>query len=228
MKARVADIFRSIQGEGPYTGRDTLFVRFAGCNIGTCRYCDTDFKSYREMDVREVLSEAGRLSGAAGPRMASVTGGEPLMQDGFLKALLPELRRRDMRLLLETNGTLPERLSGIRDMVDVVSMDIKLPGSVGGVELWEEHRRFLAACAGKEVYVKLVVDERSDEREFRTAIGLLGDAGPSVPLFLQPAVNGTEGVGISLAALDRFYKVARSYVRSVTVSTQMHKVVGVA
>lgn len=34
-RARISEVFLSIEGEGPYTGRPTLFVRFFGCNF-TC------------------------------------------------------------------------------------------------------------------------------------------------------------------------------------------------
>ena len=37
---KVAEIFESINGEGPLAGQRALFVRFAGCNI-SCSYCDT-------------------------------------------------------------------------------------------------------------------------------------------------------------------------------------------
>ncbi len=39
-RARIAEIFRSFQGEGLLLGKRQVFVRLAGCTID-CRYCDT-------------------------------------------------------------------------------------------------------------------------------------------------------------------------------------------
>src|SRR5438046_10053865 len=35
-------IFRTIQGEGPRLGRNTCFIRLAGCNLA-CSWCDTAY-----------------------------------------------------------------------------------------------------------------------------------------------------------------------------------------
>ena len=50
---RVKEIFLTKQGEGYHTGRDSVFVRFSGCNLWSglekdrdnaiCNWCDTDF-----------------------------------------------------------------------------------------------------------------------------------------------------------------------------------------
>ena len=50
---RVKEIFLTKQGEGYHTGRDSVFIRFSGCNLWSglekdrdnaiCNWCDTDF-----------------------------------------------------------------------------------------------------------------------------------------------------------------------------------------
>jgi pyruvate-formate lyase-activating enzyme len=61
----------------------------------------------------------------------SVTGGEPLEQVAFVEGILLELKGA-YKILLETNGTLAEPFKRVKDLVDIVSMDIKLP-SVSGM-----------------------------------------------------------------------------------------------
>ena len=41
-KAKIKEIFSSIQGEGEYIGCKQIFIRFCACNLN-CAYCDTDF-----------------------------------------------------------------------------------------------------------------------------------------------------------------------------------------
>ena len=61
---RIAEIFRSIQGEGRLTGTESVFVRTSGCNL-RCRYCDTPYASWtpegEDLSVDEILARVERL-----------------------------------------------------------------------------------------------------------------------------------------------------------------------
>src|SRR5271157_4199795 len=63
---RIAEIFRSLQGEGRLTGVESVFVRFSGCNL-RCRYCDTRYASWEpegeELSLEEVLARLAALAG---------------------------------------------------------------------------------------------------------------------------------------------------------------------
>ena len=105
------EIFDSLQGEGYWTGIPMTFVRLAGCNapelgLDCARWCDTrgswDRTTGDEMDVLEILRRV-RL-----PRLC-LTGGEPLLQVDGVAELVAEAHRRDIRVHLETNGTLDPR-----------------------------------------------------------------------------------------------------------------------
>ena len=53
---QVQEIFPTVQGEGPNTGVPSVFVRLGGCNLA-CDFCDTEFESFSEMSVDEILHE---------------------------------------------------------------------------------------------------------------------------------------------------------------------------
>ena len=122
----VSESFVSIQGESTYSGLSCFFVRLTGCNL-RCNYCDTEYaySGGTEIDVAELL-QAWLDSGAM---IAEITGGEPLLQDGFT-ALAKVLRDSSERpVLVETNGS--QNIELIPEGVIAV-VDVKSPGSGEG------------------------------------------------------------------------------------------------
>ncbi|HVP56969.1 MAG TPA: hypothetical protein VMU02_02640, partial [bacterium] len=153
------------------------------------------------------------------------TGGEPLLQEGFIQAAGPGLREMGYRLHLETNGSLPDALAPVKDIVDFISMDVKLPSTQGGRSLAAEHQRFLEALGGKPAAVKIVVTADAGLDEVAEAARLVGTINPWLPVFLQPAFEGAHpavDAGRLLAALA----AARRFVGDARLSLQMHKVLG--
>jgi 7-carboxy-7-deazaguanine synthase len=96
-RMRVAEIFYSIQGEGPAMGRPATFVRLAGCNL-QCEGCDTVFGTWRDLSLEDILEEI------AGERVV-VTGGEPTLQMEELSKLIDLLHNEGKEIHIETNGT---------------------------------------------------------------------------------------------------------------------------
>lgn len=97
---RINDIFYSLQGEGYNAGRAAAFIRFAGCNL-RCRFCDTAFTAYKEMDDGDILQAILPYP----TRFVVITGGEPTLQ--LDDALTELLHSHGYTIALETNGTHP-------------------------------------------------------------------------------------------------------------------------
>ena len=125
MKYLVNEIYYTIHGEGVRYGIPHVFVRLANCNL-TCKFCDTEYESYREMSATEILEEAFVLTSGEPPatdaklkgqrkggaplpyepcRNVLFCGGEPLMQ--LDDQLVDTFKRHGWFIALETNGTLP-------------------------------------------------------------------------------------------------------------------------
>jgi organic radical activating enzyme len=160
------------------------------------------------------------------PDTVVMTGGEPLLQEGALARLAGGLRMRGCSVHLETNGTLAAGLESVKPVLDFVSMDIKIPSMLGGVDLSEQHAEFLEAMEGMEGCVKIVVSDEVADTEMERAAGLIADANPAIPVFLQPAFKGSQP-GISAERLARLQTMLAVRLQTVRVSVQIHKILGV-
>lgn len=96
----VFNIFKTIQGEGPYAGRPAIFIRLAGCNL-QCPGCDTDYTTHRKtMTPETLLSRVNQFSPR--PVLIVITGGEPFRQNISVFARLAV--HADYLVQVETNG----------------------------------------------------------------------------------------------------------------------------
>ncbi len=99
----VQEIFPTVQGEGPYAGWPSVFIRLGGCNLA-CPFCDTEFESFRERSVADIVAEVRDLAVAPTLPLIVLTGGEPLRQP--LRPLTDALLQENYAIQVETNGTL--------------------------------------------------------------------------------------------------------------------------
>lgn len=112
---RVNEIFYSIQGEGHWTGRPAVFVRFSGCNLwngverdrtaAICTFCDTNFVDFEEYSLSQLVNEITLRWPSGGHPMVIFTGGEPMLQ--LDAELVSTLRKQGWYVAVETNGTKP-------------------------------------------------------------------------------------------------------------------------
>ena len=224
--ANILEIFSSIQGEGPHVGERQIFIRFNNCNLD-CNFCDVprDIKSVN-LDIKKIISKIKSLDNGAKHKTISLTGGEPLLQVGFLKELLPKLKRQKYRIYLETNATLPEELKKILKFVDIISADIKLPSVTKEKPHWGKHASFVRIARNKEVFIKTVVSDRLRMADFKKAVSLLRKIGPEIPFIIQPAMNG-EMAQISTKRLFKLQSYALRFLKTSSIIPQVHKILGV-
>ena len=148
---KINEVFRSIQGESTYQGRQCTFIRFTGCNL-RCSYCDTTY-AYEDgvsLTAHEVLSSVKELKCP----LIEITGGEPLLQEEvyqLIKALLAE----GYQVLLETNGSID--ISEVDPHV-VKIVDIKCPDSGMSEKInWENLTKLTA-----QDEIKFVISSQRD------------------------------------------------------------------
>jgi organic radical activating enzyme len=233
-------MFSSIQGEGKYVGCRQVFVRLAGCNLN-CSYCDTPLgKNKPASGIIEKQAGDRVFDNITNPltvensarfinrlltlphHSVSFTGGEPLCQAEALVELLPAVTGK---IYLETNGTLPDKLDLVKNYIDIISMDIKLP-STSGHELWSDHRQFLRRAVGCDLFVKIVVSGLTDDLEYKMAIDMVAEVDRSITVILQP-VSPVGGVpGISPERVLYLQTLALSTLNDVRVIPQTHKFIG--
>lgn len=224
MKAKVVEIFRSVQGEGKYIGAAQVFVRLAGCNLN-CSWCDASYA--RDMNAPGLMEFTpedlwvGVEKLWRGCHSVSITGGEPLLQVDFLKAFLPILKIYKVKVFLETNGTLPGALREVIENIDIVSMDVKLPTSTGCEPMWEEHVKFLRTAWGKDIYIKAVISQKTQMEDVVRAVEMISKGDPTMPLFLQPNHFEIDD-GVMKKCLE-FQNYCLNYLSDVRVVPQLHK-----
>ncbi len=121
MSYSVKEIFYSVQGEGAHTGRPSVFLRFAGCNLwsgreqdrakAVCKFCDTQFVGTDGLGGGQFQTAKDLAQNAAdywpkgvGQPWIVCTGGEPLLQ--LDAVLIQALRRAGFKISVESNGTI--------------------------------------------------------------------------------------------------------------------------
>lgn len=123
---KVVEKFVSINGEGSKAGQLAVFIRFAGCNLD-CVYCDTKWAnekdvSYSEMSKEEIYEYIKNT----GVKNITVTGGEPLLQDGIYEFLEYFSLDKELFVEIETNGSVDISLFKKIDNTPSFTMDYKL------------------------------------------------------------------------------------------------------
>lgn len=216
----VAECFGpTLQGEGPSSGQLAVFVRLSRCNL-TCVGCDTPYTwdwsrfdpgaESRRMSVADLV---GWVATRPAP-LVVITGGEPLLQQDGVAALVAELVSSGRRIEVETNGTRAPSAALLAG-VSQFNVSPKLAGFGAGMD---RRRRIndaalrAFAASGKAVF-KFVVTAPTDLDEIAALERRLGLA----PVWVMPEGTTAEAVlsGMSWLAEE-------AVTRGWNVSTRLH------
>ncbi len=208
---RVVEIFGGIQGEGLNTGRPTIFIRFAGCNL-KCNFCDTAYHRTEShyLTVEEILD---KLSASLVDNI-TLTGGEPFIQDKKeMLQLIDGIHKLGKKVFVETNGVIFDK--DYWDRIDYFSISPKLSTSgncklnyVKGVSQYlknelKEQKDFETEGCGcgcssgsrnLKLQLKFVISNQKDIKEVKTILNCgrhrLHDS--TIPVIFQPCTNTQE------------------------------------
>jgi 7-carboxy-7-deazaguanine synthase len=201
----IAEVFRSLQGEGRLTGTESVFVRASGCNL-RCAYCDTPYASWtpegEDLSVAEIVA---RVEGFARPegersepiRHVVLTGGEPMLFAEMIP-LSETLREAGWHVTVETAGTLYLPVA-----CDLMSISPKLTNSTPpehGDGRWgrrheagrlvpEVIRRLVAEY---DYQVKLVIDRPQDLVEVERFLAELPEIDRSRTMLMPQGTDPAE------------------------------------
>ncbi len=122
----------SLESFGTVDGPGIRFVVFMqGCPL-RCLYChnpdtwDTRTTPPYEMTPEELLGEVLKYKNFIANGGITVTGGEPLLQAGFLYEFFRLCRERQIHTALDTSGiVLTEKIKSLLEFTDLVLLDIK-------------------------------------------------------------------------------------------------------
>lgn len=199
----VQHIFLTVQGEGPFAGVPSVFVRLGGCNLA-CGFCDTEFETFTAMSVEAILARVDQL--AEGAKQIIVTGGEPLRQP--IRLLCEKLLNAGYAVQIETNGTL------FRELPEEVSI-VCSPKSVNGRYIALREDLLSRASA-----LKFIVSRGQD------AYNAVADVGQSVygtPVYIQPMDEYDEKANME----NILHAVDMAAVQGYRLCLQTHKILGI-
>ena len=202
---RVAEIYRSRQGEGRLTGAESIFVRASGCNL-RCWFCDTPYASWEpegeDWSVEEILAEAERLaaSGSGSARHTVITGGEPMLFAELIP-LCAGLRAAGQHITIETAGTLYLPVE-----CDLMSISPKLassaPSAQRAVNWRQRHERtrhspdvIRRLTSEYDYQLKFVVDSPADCDEVLRYLAEIPDVAPERTYLMPQGTNQVELAG---------------------------------
>ena len=224
--------FYSIQGEGKYIGRPSVFFRFGGCNM-TCEGfgceevtqdgtkvlgCDTIFavnrehfaKNWQKITLTQELLDVLKLYELPYAVDIVLTGGEPLIyaNDAIFVEFLEALHKRGHRICFETNGSLGVdflKFPIYRECEFALSVKLKNSGEAEKKRLNPEVLSSLTSKA-KNSFFKFSIGRESIGIELENELKNIIDIAPETEVYCMPLGGSKEEVEENSEPLVEFCK----------------------
>ena len=224
----VAEIFGpTIQGEGPNTGKKSLFVRVVGCDFN-CEWCDSKFAwkpdndtiHYDEYALAERLTKLCYLKNTF---QIVLTGGNPCLYD--FEYIIDQLHSRNIKVDIETQGSrLPEWLKN----VDLLVISPKAPSSKQP-DVMDNIYKYVSSHRTQPIAIKIPVFDDADF-EFATKYYEKFEEFDNVKLYINVGNDNTQEKGdisqrLLLSYAHLIEKVCKSEMTNVYVMPQLHTLV---
>jgi 7-carboxy-7-deazaguanine synthase len=235
-RARVSEIFTSIEGEGIFVGKKTLFIRFSGCHL-KCKWCDTKYALPLDSGTEYQIDEIKELiTNELQPFTYKVnfTGGEPLLQSDAVIELADFIKKQtNLKTYIESSCFDSELFSKVLPFIDICKVEFKTDDSkvveneeYDNLLLNEIKCLELAVESNKTTYIKIVVTNSTDLESFKNLVSSISDKiKPSsiVGFIIQPS-HGVDQPTVK-KLLDT-YDIVQPMFPEVRIIPQLHKEIG--
>ena len=228
---RLVEHFYSIQGEGRYIGKPSLFFRLGGCNLRCEGYgsttklpdatvakgCDTLYAVDRSfskswMDISKVEELIAIYKSYNLPQGVDIvfTGGEPLLyaSSEVLVEFLRFLQKRGHRITFETNATLMvdfSRFSIYKECLFVLAIKLENSNEPYAKRIKPKVVSHLAKGA-KESFFKFTLDEATIKKDAHRQIEEIRSLAKELEVFCMPLGDDSATLQANTAALIPFCK----------------------
>lgn len=173
----IAETYEAPQGEGPWAGTVSLFIRTSGCNL-RCWFCDTPYTSWEPEGEQRSLEELEAMVHRSSAEHVVITGGEPMLAAQLTE--LTEICRAAGRVItIETAGTVDRSVE-----CDLMAISPKRPNSAPEDEHWRvrhEQTRHQPAVVRSlleryDSILKFVIDSEADVADVSVYLQEIGEA----------------------------------------------------
>jgi organic radical activating enzyme len=235
-RARVSEIFTSIEGEGIFVGKKTLFIRFSGCHL-KCRWCDTKYAlpldsgtDYQIDEIKNlIIKELQPFT-----YKVNFTGGEPLLQTQAVIELADFIKKQtNLKTYMESSCFDSELFSKVLPYIDICKVEFKTDDSkvvedeeYDNLLLNEIRCLELAIESNKATYIKIVVTNSTNLESFKNLVyNISKKIKPSdiLGFIIQPSF------GIDQPTVNKLldtYDIVQPMFPEVRIIPQLHKEIG--
>ena len=235
-RARVSEIFTSIEGEGIFVGKKTLFIRLSGCHL-KCRWCDTKYAlpldsgtDYQIDEIKDLIIKELRPF----TYKVNFTGGEPLLQTEAVIELADFIKKQtNLKTYIESSCFDSELFSKVLPYIDICKIEFKTDDSnvvedqeYDNLLLSEIKCLELAVESNKATYIKIVVTNSTNLESFKNLVyNISKKIKPSdiLGFIIQPSF------GIDQPTVNKLldtYDIVQPMFPEVRIIPQLHKEIG--